>query len=274
MDLLLFFESSPIAYQCFITVLGLLVGSFLNVVILRLPRTFMEDMNGVTVPSFFSPLSQCLSCQKPIRPYDNIPILSYCLLKGRCRYCKCGISLRYPAIELLTAALSLMVSIRYGVSLNTLMGLLLTWALISLAVIDLEHMILPDNITLPFLWIGLFISIFPIFRNCQDVILGAIAGYLSLWSIYWIFKLLFKKEGMGYGDFKLTAMLGAWLGWQALPFIILLSSLLGSLVGISLLISKKHKRLDPLPFGPFLAFSGWVALLLGPNVLLYSVIYL
>lgn len=240
-----------------------MVGSFLNVVIVRLPRSFMES----SLPSsLWMPGSQCPQCQKPIRPSDNIPVLSYCWLKGKCRFCQCSIPFRYPAIELLTAILSVLVFARFGISITTAMGLLLTWALIPLAFIDMEYMILPDNITIPFLWIGLFISIFFVFQNSTDAILGAILGYLSLASVYWIYKLLTKKEGMGFGDFKLAAMLGAWLGWQALPFILFLSTLMGSLIGITLILLKKQHRNMPIPFGPYLALSGWIAMLLGPNI--------
>jgi len=234
-----------------IGLLGLMVGSFLNVVIYRLPISL-----NLALPRSF-----CPQCHQPIRSFDNIPILSYLLLLGRCRHCQKKISLRYPLIEIFTCFLSIIIVLHFNFSAATLPALLITWALIVLALIDLEHTILPDNITLPFLWLGLFLSIFSIFQNSESCILGAILGYLILWSIFWTFKILTGKEGLGYGDFKLLAMLGAWLGWQALPFIILISSAIGSLIGFYLIIFRGKNRNYAIPFGPFLAVGGWLSLI-------------
>lgn len=260
MNTLDFFLSHPIAFQCFITFLGLMVGSFLNVVITRLP---------VLNPNFisFNARSQCPKCYHMIHAKDNIPLISFFILKGRCRHCQEKISWRYPFIELLTASLSFCVAAHFGASMQTVMALILTWALIILSFIDLDHMILPDDITLPMLWLGLILSIFSVFQNSTDSILGASLGYLSLWSIYWLFKLMTDKEGIGYGDFKLLAMLGAWLGWQMIPFIILISSLLGSVVGLYFIVIKKFNKNTPLPFGPYIALAGWLALLGQSNIM-------
>lgn len=237
-------------------IITLCVGSFLNVVIARLPQS----------ASILKPGSHCPKCTTPIRFRDNIPILSYLYLQGRCFSCKHPISLRYPLIEMSTAVLSILVLLNFGIEEKTFYALFLTWTLLALSLIDFEHLLLPDLITLPLLWVGLFISIFNIFANSQNAILGAILGYGSLWLVYWAFKLLTKKEGMGYGDFKLLAALGAWFGWQALPFIVLFASSSAAIVGLSLIIFKKHERNTPIPFGPFLAAGGWLVLMFG-NIL-------
>ncbi len=219
------------------------------------------------------PPSACPRCQHNLTFLDNIPVFSFLWLKGRCRYCLASISWRYPLVELLSMSLSLVILTHYGLSIEMLGALLLTFALITLSFIDFEEGILPDNITLPFLWLGLLFNSF-ITHNSQDAILGAALGYLSLWLIYHVFKFLSGKEGMGYGDFKLLAMLGAWLGYQTLPLIILLASLMGSLVGLGLIFFLGRDRNKPLPFGPYLAIAGWISLLWGQAIIsFYSGIF-
>ncbi|MDA1107532.1 MAG: A24 family peptidase [Proteobacteria bacterium] len=258
--------------------LGLMVGSFLNVVIHRLPQMMQRDWQtqcrellampdeSSTAPAHFSlvtPRSRCPQCGHGITALENIPLLSYLALKGKCSACGARISPRYPLVELLTAALSAAVAAHFGFGWMSAAALLLTWALIALTFIDLDHQLLPDSITLPLLWGGLLLSLGGVFVDSPTAIIGAAAGYLSLWTVYWLFKLLTGKEGMGQGDFKLLAVFGAWLGWQALPLIILLSSLVGALVGISLMLFRNHQRDTPIPFGPYLAAAGWIALLWG-----------
>ncbi len=252
-----------------ITIFGFLVGSFLNVVIVRIPRMLLRSESENTDSLTFNlawPASHCPKCQKLIPWFNNIPLLSFLWLRGRCQNCHQKISLRYPLVELLTAILSLGIAQHFGPTLTTFLSLILVWSLIALAFIDFEHTILPDNITLPLLWMGLFINTFEIFTTASSAILGAMSGYLILWIIYWVFKLITHKEGMGYGDFKLLAMLGAWLGWQSLPFIILLSSFLGSMIGLSLILLKKKDKNSLIPFGPFLAIGGFVVLLWLPQL--------
>lgn len=268
-----------------IALLGLCIGSFLNVVILRLPRMlylqwetqFQAQAQDQSQPAplpisegntdnpfnLILPASHCPQCLHKLSWFDNIPLLSYIWLKGSCRYCHHKISARYPSIEFLTASLSVLVFLKFGFSLETLAGLILTWILIAISFIDIDHQLIPDNLTLPGIWIGLMFNAFAVFQSPSAAILGAIAGYLALWSIYWIFKYLTGKEGMGYGDFKLIALLGAWLGWQALPLIVMIASFLGSIVGVSLILAKKQHKDSPIPFGPFLALGGWVTLLWG-----------
>lgn len=250
-------ETSLTTYLVLIGCLGLMVGSFLNVVIYRLPLTLKETELQINI---VYPGSFCPHCNTPISFQDNIPILGYLKLLGKCRFCKTAISVRYPLVELLTAVSSVYVAYHFGFSLKTVGALLLTWALIALSFIDYDEIILPDAITLPFLWLGLFLSLFPIFANSTECILGAILGYLSLWSIYWIYKIFTDKEGLGFGDFKLLAMLGAWLGWQAVPFIILIASSLGAMIGLCLIFRGRDKN-HPMPFGPFLSLGGWITLL-------------
>ncbi|RFA30336.1 prepilin peptidase [Alkalilimnicola ehrlichii] len=257
-------------------VLGLLVGSFLNVVILRVPKMleadwrqqceeFLNPDESTKTPerrhSLWWPPSHCPECQRRIRPWENIPVISYLWLKGRCRGCKTTISIRYPVVELFTAIVSAVVAWQFGYSFEAAAALLLSWSLIALSGIDLDHQLLPDNLTLPLIWIGLLLSLGGYFTQPQDAIIGAVAGYLSLWSVFHLFRLLTGKEGMGYGDFKLLAVFGAWLGWQALPVVILLSSLVGALVGIALIAFRGQDRNVPIPFGPYLAAAGWIALL-------------
>lgn len=260
--------------------LGLVVGSFLNVVIYRLPLMMearwrrdccelLEVDPGKADPplNLATPNSHCPHCKAAIRPWQNIPVVSYLLLGGKCANCGAGISLRYPAIELVTGLMTMALAWYFGVSWALLGAMLFTWALIALTLIDVDHQLLPDDITLPLLWLGLAFNLGGTYVSLQDAVIGAMAGYLLLWSVYWLFKLLTGKEGMGFGDFKLLAALGAWLGWQALPLIILLSSLVGAVVGIALMIIKRRGREIPIPFGPYLAMAGWIALLWGDVIM-------
>jgi len=266
--------------------LGLIVGSFLNVVIYRLPimlksgwksecQAFLAEEAGRPQPrdneqaavfNLNTPRSRCPQCGHAITAWENIPVISYLFLRGRCRECKTAISLRYPAIEVFTAVLTLACAWRFGVSLNAAFAIFLSWALIALAFIDLDEQYLPDSITLPFLWLGLLLNTQNLFTDLESAVIGAAAGYLILWSVYMLFKKVTGKEGMGFGDFKLLAMLGAWLGWQMLPAIILLSSVVGAIIGISLIASNRHQRGIPIPFGPFLAAAGWITLLWGEAI--------
>jgi leader peptidase (prepilin peptidase)/N-methyltransferase len=223
------------------------------------------DKNG-EVFNLVLPLSRCPSCNTPIKPYQNIPVISYVFLKGRCANCRHPISLRYPIIEAFTSLMSVIVAWHFGYALETIFALLLTWSLIALSFIDIDHHLLPDSIILPLLWLGLLLSLFGVFTDSHASIIGAVAGYLVLWSVYHLFKLATGKEGMGFGDFKLLALFGAWLGWQYLPLIILLSSLVGAVIGISMMIIAKRDHNIPIPFGPYLAVAGWIALLWGDRI--------
>ncbi|HEY3487178.1 MAG TPA: A24 family peptidase [Gammaproteobacteria bacterium] len=275
LDILEVFSLYPALLYIGVIMLGLIVGSFLNVVIHRLPlmmeREWQRECNALagheTPPqepyNLVAPRSGCPQCGHKISAWENIPVISYLILRGRCASCKTHISLQYPLIELLTAALSAWVMLRFGLNAAGMAALLLTWALIALSVIDIRHTLLPDDITLPFLWLGLLLSIFGIFTSPVDAILGAIYGYGSLFTVYYLFKWITGKEGMGFGDFKLFALFGAWLGWQALPGIILLSSLVGAVTGIGLIIFLGRDRQLPIPFGPFLSVAGWLYLMYG-----------
>ena len=280
---------SPDAFIACLFVVGLVVGSFLNVVIYRLPIMLERqwsaecaqiDGAGSTPPiptqaqppfNLVVPRSTCPSCKTPISAIQNIPVISYLLLRGRCASCKAGISIRYPAVELLTATSTAVVAWQFGFGWPALCAIVVSWFLIALTFIDLDHQLLPDSLTLPLLWLGLLTSLAGWAASNRSLpatpasaILGAIIGYLSLWSVYHAFRLLTGKEGMGYGDFKLLAALGAWLGWQMLLPIILLSACVGAIVGILLIVLRRHQRGNPMPFGPFLAIAGWVAMLWGP----------
>lgn len=258
--------------------LGLCVGSFLNVVIHRLPKMMEQewhaqcaDLRGETVPagvslSLAKPRSRCPSCGHQITALENIPVISYLLLKGRCSACGTPISLRYPLIEIATGLLSAYIAWHFGATAQAVGALLLVWSLIALAAIDLDTQLLPDAITLPLLWLGLVFNLFATYSDLSTAVIGAMAGYLALWSVFWLFKLATGKEGMGYGDFKLLAALGAWLGWQMLPAIILLSSIVGATVGITLIVAARHGRNVPIPFGPYLAAAGIIALLWGQQI--------
>jgi leader peptidase (prepilin peptidase)/N-methyltransferase len=271
---------TPLLLSFFAGILGLLVGSFLNVLIYRLPvmmqrgwkqecQEFLELPITKPSPKVFNlclPASHCPHCDTGIKSYQNIPVLSYLFLKGKCANCQQKISLRYPFVELLTGVTSAIVAFQLGGGLETLFALFLTWTLIALSGIDIDHQLLPDNITLPILWLGLLLSLFNIYTDPVSSMIGAMVGYLSLWSIYQLFKLATGKEGMGYGDFKLLALLGAWLGWQYLMIIILLSSLVGAIIGLSMTITLGRDKNIPIPFGPYLAIAGWIALIWGDMI--------
>ncbi|MDP3010547.1 MAG: A24 family peptidase [Methylococcales bacterium] len=266
-------------FTALVGIIGLLVGSFLNVVIYRLPvmlqrgwrKECIEYLQMEAEPegepfNLSLPLSRCPKCQSPIKPYQNIPVISYVFLKGQCAHCKNPISIRYPLIEAFTATLSVLVAWHFGYTLQAGFALLLTWCLVALSFIDIDHQLLPDNITLPMLWLGLLLSLFGLYTDVNASVIGAIAGYMVLWLVYQAFKLATGKEGMGYGDFKLLALFGAWLGWQTLPMIILLSSLVGAVIGITMIIFAKQDHNKPIPFGPYLAAAGWIALLWGNDL--------
>ena len=267
----------PVVLIPLIGVLGLLVGSFLNVVILRLPRRLehdwkmqareflgQEQSEAVEVPpDLVFKGSHCPHCKHELSPLDNIPLMSFVFLRGRCRYCKTAISWQYPLVELISGIACATIALKFGFGWPLLAGLAFTWILIAASGIDARTQLLPDQLTLPLSWIGLLISLIPVFIAPADAILGAAIGWLSLWSVFWLFKLATGKEGMGYGDFKLLAALGAWLGWQMLPAIILLSSVVGAVVGVSLIVVARHGRNIPIPFGPYLAAAGAIALFWG-----------
>ncbi|TAL73187.1 MAG: prepilin peptidase [Rhodanobacter sp.] len=260
--------------------LGLIVGSFLNVVILRLPERMAAEwrreardvleMEGDTAPlppGIVREPSHCMHCGHPLSPLDNIPVLSWLFLRGRCRYCKAGISIQYPLVELLTGITSAVVVWKLGPTWPALAGLGLTWSLIALSGIDFRVQLLPDQITLSLLWVGLLLALVPLFVTGHAAIIGAAIGYLSLWSVYWLFKLVTGKEGMGHGDFKLLAALGAWMGPVALLPIVLLSSFIGAIVGGTLIATRRHESGVPMPFGPFIAMAGWVWFIAGDRLL-------
>lgn len=274
------FHSLPWLYFSLVFLFSLMIGSFLNVVIHRLPimleREWQAEYLGYFNPeaqpqqeeryNLMVPRSACPHCGHTITAMENIPLLSWLWLKGRCRECQAPISARYPLVELLTALLSLVVAATFPPGWGLLAALLLTWVLVALTFIDLDKMLLPDQLTLPLLWGGLLFNLAGGFAPLADAVIGAMTGYLVLWSLYWAFKLLTGKEGMGYGDFKLLAALGAWLGWQALPIVLLLSSLVGAFIGIGLILLRNHHQNKPIPFGPYLAIAGWIALLWGDTI--------
>ena len=276
--LLQLLHDHPSLFIATFVLLGLMLGSFLNVVIHRLPR-MMEaewarhgaEARGEEFPSnekynLIVPRSACPTCGHPITALENIPLLSYLWLKGKCSACHAGIGHRYPLVEALSGALGGLVAWQFGYSGMALAALLFALALVALTFIDFDTFLLPDDITLPLLWAGLLFNLGGGFTDLNSAVIGAVAGYLSLWSIYWLFKLVTGKEGMGYGDFKLLAAIGAWFGWPLLPAVILLSSLAGSVIGISLMIFARHGRNVPIPFGPYLALGGIAALFWGPQL--------
>ena len=321
-DLAEILAATPWLLAACVFLLSLLVGSFLNVVIHRVPimlerewqaqaREMLAEPDPVAAPldesiaatvtestatepaaiesmamepvaaaaveeryNLLVPRSRCPKCHAGITALQNIPVLSWLLLRGRCAHCGVAISVRYPIVEFVTAVLSAAVALRFGWHWQTVAALLFTWALVALTVIDLDHTLLPDVITLPLLWLGLLLSLFwqaglqpPMPTEPAAAIVGAILGYLILWLVYWAFKLATGKEGMGYGDFKLLGALGAWMGWQMLPLILLLSALAGAVVGIALILFRGRDRNQPIPFGPYLAAAGWIALMWGPQAM-------
>lgn len=283
MEIIQLLQANPLLLLIYAAMLGLCIGSFLNVIIYRLPLNMEQqwrneciDFLKLSGPEFQTeqPLSIWLSrsfcphCKAKLRIRDNIPLFSYLFLNGRCAHCKQKISVQYPLVEFLCALLSLIIVAQFGLSWQTLGGLIFTWLLIAMSVIDLRHQLLPDVLTYIGIWLGLYLSLFNIFVDSHAAIIGGLAGYLSLWAIAKLFKLLTHKDGMGYGDFKLFAMLGVWLGWQMLTFIILIAALLGTIIGISYLAIKRYSRQTPIPFGPFLAIAGWITLIWGKELLI------
>jgi leader peptidase (prepilin peptidase)/N-methyltransferase len=292
MSVVALLAGSPALFIGTCVILGLAIGSFLNVVIYRLPimleRQWHEqcvevsqpDPAAMTLPvsalepfNLVVPRSACPACKAPIGAWQNIPLLSWLFLRGRCVHCRGSISIRYPTVEALTALLSGCVAWQFGFGAPALAAMVLTWFLIALTFIDVDHQLLPDTLTLPLLWSGLFLSLFgthpggmAIPVDVRSSLIGAIAGYASLWSVYHLFRLVTGKEGMGYGDFKLFAALGAWLGWQMLLPIILIAATAGAVVGLALITIRRQNRATPIPFGPFLALSGWLALMAGPHL--------
>ena len=273
--------ATPWLFYLTVTLVSLCIGSFLNVVIFRLPKMMQQDWRCqceefLEIPekqrksearlTLSKPDSTCPACGHKIRAWENIPVLSYLFLRGKCSACGTRISLRYPLVEATTALLSVVTVALIGLGWPALVTLLLIWTLVALTMIDYDTQLLPDSMTLPLLWLGLIVNYFGLITDFSSAFWGAVAGYLSLWSVYWLFKLVTGKEGMGHGDFKLLAALGAWLGWQMLPAIILLSSLVGAVVGISLMVFKKHGREVPIPFGPYLAAAGVLALWFGADI--------
>jgi leader peptidase (prepilin peptidase)/N-methyltransferase len=277
----------PTLFLVVAVVIALLVGSFLNVVIYRLPvmmqrewRSQCEELLADAAPELpdgrfdlVMPRSRCPACGTQINALQNIPVLSYLFLRGKCGHCRAAISARYPAIEALTAVLTGLVAWHFGFGWEALAGIALTWALVAITFIDVDHQLIPDSLSLPLLWLGLLLSLFHPLAGAQVLFIapttalaGAMAGYLSLWSVYHLFRLVTGKEGMGYGDFKLLAALGAWLGWQALPMIIILSAAVGAVVGITLMLVRGRDKNVPMPFGPFLAAAGWLAMMYGEQI--------
>jgi len=292
MALVTLFKNEPSSFYIFVIILGLLIGSFINVVIYRLPiiikktwqsecEEFLADLHNKQASNpkkedtqhekfnLSTPRSSCPKCGHPISAIENIPVLSYLFLKGKCKECKTKISIRYPLIEILCAVLAFLVAWKFGVTSTTVAMIILSWALITLSIIDYDHQFLPDEITLPLLWLGLLFNAHFDAIPLYDAVLGAVIGYLIFWSLYKVFKILTGKEGMGYGDFKLLALLGAWFGWQSLLMIILISSLTGAIIGITLIVLKLQEKGKPIPFGPYLAVAGWIVLMWGDNLKLF-----
>mgnify|MGYP000138283662 FL=1 len=279
MSVIDFLASHVLAFVLCALLIGLLVGSFLNVLIYRLPKMMQRDWREqareiLELPveaqaatfNLVLPNSSCPHCAHEIKPWENIPVVSYLFLRGKCSSCKAPISLRYPLVELTCGLLSAYIAWHFGFTWQAGGMLLLTWGLLAMSLIDADHQLLPDSLVLPLLWLGLIANSFALFTDLEDALWGAIAGYLSLWSVYWLFKLVTGKEGMGYGDFKLLAMLGAWGGWQVLPLTILLSSLVGAVLGLLMLRLRNAETSTPIPFGPYLAIAGWIALLWGEQI--------
>ena len=273
-----FVTGDPFVLTALIALLGCAIGSFLNVVCLRLPRMMEREwraqcaeISGTPTAdeeplNLAFPPSRCPQCGHVIRAWENIPIVSYLFLKGRCSGCQVKISARYPVVEAACGLLSAVVAWHFGATWQCTAALVFTWALLTLAIIDFDTQLLPDDITLPLLWAGLLLSLGNVFVSVESAVIGAVAGYLTLWTVYWLFKFATGKEGMGYGDFKLLAALGAWLGWQALPQIILLSAVSGAAFGIAMMLFRGRDRQIPIPFGPYLATAGWISLLWGDDL--------
>ena len=270
---------TPILFYAIAGLIGLLVGSFINVVVYRLPVMLQRDWQAqaravlhmpeaLAQPAFnlLVPNSRCPHCQHEIKSWENIPLVSWLFLRGKCSSCKQAISIRYPAVELLSAVLTLVIAWQFGATWQGLSMMLLTWGLLSMSLIDCDHQLLPDVLVLPLLWLGLLLNSQAFFVSLNDAVWGAALGYLSLWTVFWLFKLVTGKEGMGYGDFKLLAMIGAWGGWQVLPLTILLSSVVGAVLGSIMLRLKSAERDTTIPFGPYLAIAGWIAIIWGEQI--------
>ena len=290
MDTLYILQANSWLFYTAIVFFGLSVGSFLNVVVYRLPiilnrewkqqcHEYLEIEQPELTPelnnlSLSTPRSACPNCGHKITAVENIPVVSYLFLRGKCSSCKKHISIQYPLVELLTAVASVVVAYRFGVTIQTITALFFTWTLIALTLIDIHKQLLPDNLTLPLMWLGLLLAVFGVFTDIQSSLIGAMAGYLILWIVFHGFKLITGKEGMGYGDFKLLAALGAWLGWEFLPQIILLSSVVGTIFGLGMIATGKTEMQNRIPFGPYLAIAGWFALIWGEqlNTLYYSIL--
>jgi leader peptidase (prepilin peptidase) / N-methyltransferase len=281
-------RNQPIMLTIVCGLIGLVVGSFLNVVIHRLPKMLDVDWDnqaadllehknmaevakrlrprGTVRYNLMTPASTCPHCGHKIKAYENIPIISFLVLRGRCASCKAPISIRYPIVEAISGLMAAYIGWKFGFNLSMAGALVFSLALLALTVIDIDTQLLPDDITLPLMWTGLLLNLNNLFAPLSSAVLGAAAGYLSLWSVYWLFKITTGKEGMGYGDFKLLAAIGAWLGWKMLPAVILLSSLVGAIVGIGLIMLTRHGRNTPIPFGPYLAAAGLIALFWGEAI--------
>lgn len=279
MMLMDYLASHVLAFVLSAALLGLLVGSFLNVLIYRLPIMMQREWRAQALEylecppepvrerfNLLLPSSRCPHCDHQIRSWENIPLVSWLALRGKCSSCQAPISGRYPLVELACGLLSGYVAWHFGFTWQAGAMLLLTWGLVAMSMIDIDHQLLPDSLVLPLLWLGLILNNFGLFVSLESALWGAVAGYLSLWSVYWLFKLVTGKEGMGYGDFKLLAMLGAWGGWQVLPLTILLSSVVGAVLGTILLRVQRAESSTPIPFGPYLAIAGWIALLWGDRI--------
>lgn len=279
MDILNFWANNLAVFAVCVGFVGLLIGSFLNVVIYRLPKMLMRDWRMqarevLDLPeqadaepfNLILPNSSCPHCGHEIKPWENIPLVSWLVLRGKCSGCKEAISIRYPLVELACGLFSAVIAWQFGVSWDAVAMLVLTWGLLSMSLIDADHQILPDVLVLPLLWLGLILNSLGFFTSLSDALWGAVIGYMSLWSIFWLFKLITGKEGMGYGDFKLLALIGAWGGWQVLPLTILLSSVLGAVIGIIILRLQRNGYNKPIPFGPYLAAAGWLALIWGEQI--------
>jgi len=283
-SLSIIFSNSPATFISFAVILGLLFGSLLNVIIYRMPKIMEREWHnsclvllGKEVPeqtafSLSYPRSSCPKCHHPISALENIPIISYLVLRGKCKACQNKISMRYPLVETMTGALLGLIAYQFGYTFTTIFAWAFTLALIALTFIDFDTQLLPDDITLPLLWLGLLFNLDGGFTDLQSAVIGAATGYLILWSIYWLFKIVTKKEGMGYGDFKLLAAIGAWFGWQLIPAVILLSSLLGATIGIILIVWRGQTTQTAIPFGPFLALGGIAALFFGKQLTYFYLI--
>ncbi len=285
-DVTLLFDIHPQLFIIISVIIGLIFGSFINVVAYRLPimlerqwriqcRDLLEmpnadeenDNEDNDIYNLMVPASSCPQCETPIKPWHNIPIFGWLYLRGECSSCGTRISAQYPIVEAFGGVLAGIVAWHFGPSTEALLAMAFTWTLLALSVIDLREQLLPDSITLPLLWAGLLISLSGVFVEIHSALIGAIAGYTVLWIVYWVFRLLTGKEGMGYGDFKILAAMGAWMGWQALPIVIVMSSVVGAIVGILLLVTGLQERGQRIPFGPFLASAGWITLLWGKELL-------